>query len=39
VDVHLFGGPAFWQMYERVVAPAAIEATSAWVGKALGGRA
>jgi exosortase A-associated hydrolase 2 len=26
-----FEGPSFWQQYERVLAPAAVEATTAWL--------
>jgi exosortase A-associated hydrolase 2 len=32
-DVSLFNGGAFWQIYERTIAPAAIEATTAWARK------
>lgn len=31
VDAQVFSGPAFWQVYERVVAPAAIAQTTAWL--------
>ena len=31
VDARVFGGPAFWQVYERAVAPAAIAQTTAWL--------
>jgi len=29
-DARTFAGPAFWQVHERVVAPAIIEQTTAW---------
>lgn len=30
-----FAGPAFWQVHERVVAPAIIEQTTTWLAKAM----
>ena len=32
-DVQRFAGGAFWQLYERTIAPAALDATCAWVRK------
>lgn len=32
VDAEVFAGPAFWQLHERTVAPAAIDATARWLG-------
>lgn len=31
VDSKVFAGPAFWQVHERVVAPAAISTTTSWL--------
>lgn len=33
VSAQGFHGPAFWQMHERVVAPAVIEQSTTWVGQ------
>jgi exosortase A-associated hydrolase 2 len=33
VDAQTFAGPAFWQVHERMVAPAVIEQGSAWLQK------
>lgn len=39
-DVHLdaqpYAGPAFWQVYERVLTPSIIEHTSAWLDEKVG---
>ena len=31
VDIQIVEGPAFWQLHERVTAPAMIEATTSWI--------
>lgn len=32
-DADTYLGPAFWQVHERVIAPALIERTSSWLGR------
>jgi exosortase A-associated hydrolase 2 len=38
LEILMFPGPAFWEVHERVTAPAAIEHTRAWFEKAGSGR-
>jgi exosortase A-associated hydrolase 2 len=38
VEPRLFPGPAFWALYERVLAPAAIEETGRWLGDRVAAR-
>lgn len=33
IDAGTYAGPAFWQVHERVTAPAIIERTSAWLSR------
>lgn len=36
MDARTYPGPAFWQVHERVLAPALIEQTSAWLDEKVG---